>query len=686
MVFVCCIACSKQHPTAVAPERTEILWDSYGVPHIYGRTTEELFHAVAWAQMEAHGDLILRLFAQARGRAAEFLGEQLLESDRRIHTLGIPELAEKWWAQQTSREKMVTESFCAGINDWAAKHKDRVPAALAGVLPIVPTDQMAYTLWVIHYTFVVGDNETEGLWASHSGAGSNAWAIAPKYSASGHAMLLANPHLPWGEFFTFFEMHLVGPGIDVYGASLVGRPLPSIGFNQHLAWTHTVNTLDAADYYEIKGQDEGYVVDGKVRAFERQTKTLKVRTKEGMREEKITVLRTVHGPVVQAKLDQHRALALRVNGLDRPHLTDQYLDMIAATNLREFETAVRRQQMPMFTVMYADTDGHIMHLFNGVVPVRSGGTYDDFAGVVDGSRSDLIWTRTHSYEQLPRIVDPPSGWLQNANDPPWTTTFPAAIDPKRFPAYMAPQRMELRPQRSARMLMEDRDKKVTFDELVAYKHSTRLEAADRILPDLLPVAKSRGSERAQRAAAVLEKWDRSADAQSRGTVLFREFMMLMRGAKRLWKVEWSAERPFETPMGLADPESAVVVLDRAAEAVEKKYGSLDIAWGDVCRLRAGGKDLPANGASGTLGAFRVIGCKPDPQGTTETAWAGDSFVAAVELGSPVRAKVLITYGNSSREGSPHRGDQIELFAKKQLRDAWLTRSEIEAHLERREPL
>ena len=674
------MACSKQHPSSSAPARTEILWDTYGVPHIYGRTTDELFRAVGWAQMEAHGDLILRLYAQARGRAAEFLGEQLLDSDRRIHTLGIPELAQTWWQQQTPRERAVVESFVAGINDWAAKHKERVPAALAGVLPIVPTDQMAYTLWVIHYTFVLGEDDVEDKWAR----GSNAWAIAPKYSASGNAMLLANPHLPWGEFFTWFEMHLVGPGIDAYGASLVGRPLISIGFNQHLAWTHTVNTIDVADYYNLTIKTGGYVLDGKLTEFQKQTKTLKVRTQAGMRDEPLTVLRTAHGPVVRASFETYRALALRVAGLDRPHLTDQYLDMISARNLRELEAALARQQMPMFNVIAADRDGHILHLFNGTVPVRSGGKFEDYAGIVDGSRSDLIWTRTHAYAQLPRVVDPPSGWLQNANDPPWTTTFPAAIDPKRYPPYMAPQTMGLRPQRSARMLMEDRDKKISFDELVAYKHSTRMEAADRILPELLPIANARGSERAKRAAAVLEKWDRSADAQSRGAVLFRELAQQLRGLPQLWKAPWSAERPFETPAGLADPQAALLKLDQAAEAVEKKYGSLDIPWGDVFRLRVGGKDLPANGASGQLGVFRVTGYKPDPGGKTETAWVGDSFVAAVELGPRVRAKVLVTYGNSSREGSPHRGDQIELYAKKQLRDAWLTRAEIEAHLERRE--
>jgi acyl-homoserine-lactone acylase len=315
------------------------------------------------------------------------------------------------------------------------------------------------------------------------------------------------------------------------------------------------------------------------------------------------------------------------------------------------------------------------------VPVRNGGTFEQYAGVVPGDRSDNVWARYLDYGELPRVVDPPSGWLQNANDPPWTTTFPPALDPASYPSYIAPRGMELRPQRSARLLMADQDK-ITFDELVAYKHSTRMEMADRLLDDLLPLAHAKGTPLAKRAAEVLGSWDRTTDAPSRGGVLFQAFASTLRKRGTLWKVAWDPARPLDTPDGLADDTAALAALDEAAKVVEARHGKLDVAWGDVNRLRVGGRDLPGNGGPGSLGVFRAVAYKGDDN--TQSAVMGESFVAVVELGPQIRAQVLTVYGNSSRENSPHRGDQVELFANKQLRDAWLTRAQIEAHLERRE--
>ena len=91
-----------------APEResgTEILWDTYGVPHIYSEVTEDLFDAQGYAQMQAHGDLILRLYGQARGRAAVYWGVENLISDFRMHSLSVPELAEEWASAQDSQRR-----------------------------------------------------------------------------------------------------------------------------------------------------------------------------------------------------------------------------------------------------------------------------------------------------------------------------------------------------------------------------------------------------------------------------------------------------------------------------------------------------------------------------------------------------------------------------------------------------
>ena len=135
---------------------------------------------------------------------------------------------------------------------------------------------------------------------------------------------------------------------------------------------------------------------------------------------------------------------------------------------------------------------------------------------------------------------------------------------------------------------------------------------------------------------------------------------------------------------MRDPRGAAAALETAAAKVEEDYGALDVAWGDVYRLQYAGKDLPANGGPGDLGVFRVL--EFDPDGELYRATYGDSYVAAIEFSDPIQARVLLSYGNASQPHSPHRGDQLELFANKQLRQAWRSRAETESNLESSETL
>jgi len=645
-----------------------------------------MFYAFGWAQMRAHGDLILRLYGQARGRAAEYWGAAYLEEDRWVRTNGIPARARAWYEAQKPEFRAYLDAFAAGINDYARQHADQIADEVEVVLPVNGIDVLAHSHRVIHFSFVAireGITAQANRWVRAPAAGSNTWAVAPARSASGKALLLANPHLPWEDKFTFFEAHLVAPGLDAYGATLVGFPGLGIAVNDFLGWSHTVNTHDGADLYELTLAEGAYRWEGAVRAFETEEQSLKVKQPDGsLREEKLLIRRSVHGPVVAEKAG--KALALRVVGLDQPGMLEQWWEMARAQNLAAFEAALKRLQLPMFTVMYADRQGHILHLFGGRTPVRPAGNWN-WEGIVPGDTSATLWTRTHAYDELPRVLDPPSGWLQNANDPPWTTTFPPALDPNKFPPYLAPRFMHFRAQHSARLLAED--DKITFDEFVTYKHSSRMEVAERLLDDLLPAARQ-GDGIAQRAAVVLAAWDRSSDAASRGAVLFFYFFReLSQRAQRSgtspFATPWKEDSPRTTPDGLADPAAAVAALAAAAENVEKMYGALDVPWGEVFRLRRAGVDLPASGGPGGLGTFRVISFRPADSHRFE-ATGGDSYVAAIEFSNPVRALVLNAPGNATQPHSPHRADQLELFSKKQLRPAWRTRKEIEAHLATRE--
>ena len=187
-----------------------------------------------------------------------------------------------------------------------------------------------------------------------------------------------------------------------------------------------------------------------MKPFETSTEVIKVKTAEGFREDTLVVRSSVHGPVVQDSGGV--VLAARIAGLDQPGMLKQWWDMSRAQNLAEFETALKTLQVPMFNVMYADQAGHILYLFGGRVPVRSCCDAHYWEGVVPGDSSGNLWTSTLGYDQLPRLLDPATGWLQNTNDPPWTSTLPSQLDPARFPAWLSPVGMHFRAQRSARML------------------------------------------------------------------------------------------------------------------------------------------------------------------------------------------------------------------------------------------
>ena len=375
---------------------------------------------------------------------------------------------------------------------------------------------------------------------------------------------------------------------------------------------------------------------------------------------------------------------MRVAAIDRPRLFEQFWKMGLAHNLAEWETAVRMQQLPLFNTAYADRDGHILYLYNATLPVHPTGDYQFWQGVVPGDRSDLIASTIHPYEDVPKVVDPPSGFVQNSNDMPWTSAYPMLLDPRKFAAgFAAPMGITQRAQRGTRILSTN--SKMTFADVKAGKLSTRVETADQFVDDLVATARKLGTERAKRAADVLEKWDRQSEATSDGMLLFYRFMTAAaQGFRSIggFAVPLDDHHPLTTPRGFADPAKAAATLDVVAGQVEKEYGSLHVLWGDVLRFRRGNVDLPGNGAPSELGAIRTVGPGPFVNGKAQGV-RGDTYFAVIEFSTPVHAEALLTYGNWSKVGSPHVEDQVRLNSKKEMRPVWRDRKDIEANLESR---
>ncbi|MFC3431482.1 penicillin acylase family protein [Sphingobium sp. YC-XJ3] len=662
----------------------EILWDSFGVPHIYARTEEGGFYGFGYAQAQSHGNLLLRMYGESRARAAEYWGAKYESQDKWLIANDVPERSKSWFRQQTPQMRKNLDAFAAGVNAYAAAHPDRIAPEVKVVLPLTGVDIIGHAQRLMNFGYIASDRKVLSDPSINEAGGSNAWAVAPSRSASGKAMLLANPHLPWAPSqLTYYEAQINAPGLAIYGATQVGLPVLRFGFNNDLGFTNTVNTMQGFTSYRLTLEGSGYRFDGRVLPFRSVTKSYKVKQADGsLKTVSFEQKSAVQGPVFTLP-DGKTTIALKVAGLDRPGVLQQYLEMGKARNWAGFEKALRKMQVVMFNIIYADRAGHILYLDNGLLPRHANGDLSYWSAPVPGDTSATLWKDVHSYDDMPKVLDPASGFVQNANDPPWLATWPRALDPRDFPAYFAPVGpMSQRAQMSVK-LMSGTDK-IGFEDFVARKVTTTSLMAERLLPDLLAAASASADPDVQTAVTLLKGWDRRFEPDSRAALLFETWAAIFAPKnftdQSNYAVKWTLDDPLETPRGLKAPAAAVAMLKQAVAKTREVYGAVDRPYGEVSRFHIGDVNLPANGGFGNTGVFRTITWGPMKNGE-RTPVHGETWVSMVEFGTPMKAVGLMSYGNSSQPGSKHNSDQLPLLADKKFRTLWIDRADVEQHLE-----
>ncbi|MEM6538945.1 MAG: penicillin acylase family protein [Pseudomonadota bacterium] len=661
----------------------EIVWDEWGVPHIDAPTAEAAFYGMGWSQARGRGELVVRLLAQGRGHAAKHYGKDFLQSDMLVHTMGVPDLAKAALEAQGSAYAKRMEAYVKGINDFAEANPEAFSETALSVLPVSATDVLGHNMRSIHLTFVGGRNiqQTVAIGTKETKAeeqteppGSNAWAVAPSRSESNEAMLLANPHLRWSDLYYFFEAHVRAPGVNTYGVSLIGNPVLTIAFNENLGWTHTVNTYDGADVYAFDLVEGGYNDTTGATPFEETATEIEVLGEDGeLVKQPLTIRRTSVGPVIHS--DGEKAYSIKIAGLepDRLRASEQYWEMGRATNLTEFETAMSRIQNPMFNTVYADKNGDIFYLFNALAPVRAKGDASTWNGILDGADPEYRWDGYLSYEDLPKLTNPPSGFVQNANEPPWTATTPTLLDPADYPADLIQPFMRSRPQHSLALLTGDDS--ITFDEFVEYSHSSRMVEADNVLDDLIKIAIESADPLAVEAAAVFENWDREARPDSQGGVLFYLWALEYKPLGRAYDQPWSFSEPNEPPRGVVD-EAALEALKTAAAKMKEAFGRLDAPWRSIARVTRDGEDISVEAAPGDLGAFRVAYPVAGEDGSFEIV-GGTTYVAAISFGDRPYAKAILPYGNFETRPSWAKS-QWPLFEEARYREVRYEAADVDA--------
>jgi acyl-homoserine-lactone acylase len=675
--------------------------DNYGVPHILAPTEEGAALGMGYASAEDHAELLGRLFLKARGEEAAVFGEKFVDGDLLVKRFHVYEGAVRGYQQLAPWVQRILDGYAAGYNRYLRQHRAELKEWMK---PINGIDVLAHGRHVVLLEFSMNLEQLRRLgvkvtWApalsdSALARGSNMWAIGKGRSASGKGLLLGNPHLTWSGSQIFYEAHITVPGkLNISGCTLIGSPIITIGFNENLGWSHTVNLHDSDDVYRLTLDEKDptkYLYDGAALPLRKEEITVAIKTPEGLVTQKHDAYWSHYGPIV--KMGDGKAYAFKSANMDEYRFVEEWNLMGKAQNLKEFRKVLDMQALPMFNICYADKQGNVFYLFNGRFPDRPAGY--DWDGVVPGNTSATEWNRILPQSRLPSLVNPPGGYVQNCNSAPWYTNLNALIDRRQYPDDLTPNFNSLRTQLSLEMLAGDEP--LTLDKVKKCKVNTKMLLADRVKPDLLKIVRGQTQDGVALDAAgrLLQSWDNTSSRASRGSILFVTFWKHYGAmARHPYRVDWDESKPATTPYGIGEPETACKALAQAIAEVKDRYGALDVAWGDVHRLRRGNVDVPIGGfiseyrkgfrggPYGDYGSFRVIDYQEAKDGTW-VAVRGDSYILAVEFTSPPTAYSISAYSQSGDPKSPHHTDQSVLFAKEEFKRVYFTEEEIAKHLER----
>jgi penicillin amidase len=672
------LACFLTLPLAATEELARsvtIYRDNWGVPHITGPTDAACSFGYAYAQAEDNFWQVEDNYIRALGRAAEVYGEKLLAEDLIVRALEIPKLAQAEYARSSPQVQKIAQGYVAGLNWYLAKNPKAKPRLINRFEPWHP---IAFANYAIYFNFLFRQTglRTGEITPVVPVQGSNMWAIMPKKAASGRAMLFMNPHQPFFGVGQWYEGHVMSnEGWNMSGASFFGSMFPTMGHNEFLGWSHTVNKPDVYDLWEETFDNPADPLAYRYgNGYRQATAWTESVTVQGKTPQQFRFTKTHHGPIVAER--NGKKIALRFGKLWEGGQVEQRYRMGKARNFAEWKQAMSLTNVAMFNAIYADRDGNIFYVHNGAVPRRS--TRYDWSKPVPGSDPEAEWQGYHPFSELPQVANPSSGWVQNCNSTPFTTTV-GEDNPRedKYPSYMWSDPDTARA-RISRRILNNRDK-FTFEEFEKASWDTYVIEAETDIPRIAArfaaVRKADPARAARLAPAVeeLAEWDHRGRFESVAMTLY---------------VRW-AEKHAATPN--RDP---LDLLEEVLADQEKAFGTWRVKWGDVNRsqrVHTSGEleafsdakpSVPIAGGPGTVGIVFNFYTRPAAGQKLRYGVAGHSFAGVVEFGPRVKARTILTFGNSADPASPHYFDQAQLYSQQRYKDAWYTLAEIKANSKR----
>lgn len=732
------VSVGAQAQAVVVDASAQIRRTSYGVPHIVAQDERGLGYGVGYAYAQDNLCLLGNEVLTVSGERSRHFGadgktleqRENLASDVFFSWLNRPEAVDAFLQAQPAAVQALLAGYASGYNRALAERRSQGLPAECGdgtwLRPITSQDLVKLTRRLLaeggagQFVEALAGAQPPGQARQQAQAatdyahalaqqarfaserGSNAVAVGAQRSANGRGLLLANPHFPWMGGMRFYQMQLTIPGkLDVMGAALPGLPVINIGFNHHLAWTHTVDTSRHFTLYRLQLDPKDpthYLLDGKSIPLAKHAVSVTVKAKDGsLGEVQHVVYSSQFGPVVQwpgrLDWDSHMAYSLRDANADNTRVLQQWYQINRADSLKGLKRSVEQLQgIPWVNTLAVDAAGSTLYLNQSVVPyvdqamlATCGDTRAQGPLVIlDGSRSACQWKVDPQAAQagifparlLPSLER--DDYVQNSNDPAWMTNpaqpltgYSPLVSRNDQPLSMRGRYALQRLQGKGRLGADDLQHMVLDDEV----YLARL-----VLPDLLQWCKAAGAD-VQSVCESLATWNGKADLDSgMGLVHFENLLDSLAEHPEVWRVAFDARDPQHTPRGLAVEQAAV--SKRVHEAALASLGQLSESgtpgqakWGQVQQALDG---TPMPGGPQALGIYNAMYSVPHGAGKRLVV-SGTSYLQLVSFTDKgPEARGLLAFSQSSEAASPHASDQTKAFSAKQLAAIPFTEAQIKA--------
>ena len=706
----------------------ELRWTSFGIPHVKADDWGSLGYGFAYATATDAVCVIAKDVQMVNGNlSAHFGGDGgNLQSDIFHKAILTDAKLADYDAQQSERAKLMNAGYAAGYNRFLQDHQDALPQSCAGADWVRPIDErdlvrlalgvgIRYGLGRFQKQIAEASPDTQlaesavAEWGLPTGIGSNAVAIGRDLSATGRGLLLGNPHYPWHGASRFHMIHLTVPGeLDVMGASLLTTNRVAIGFNQEIAWTHTVSTAKRFTLYRLKLNPQNpyeYFYDGDYRPIEQRSVTVTVLGDDGqLTAEQHQTYFTHYGLVVESEALAWKdgiAFAMRDAVIDN-YLTAETYDALAkATSTADIEAAISQQGVYWTNTIAADRDGNAFYADISGTPNIDAALLQrcqislpesmNYLILLRGDDSSCEWyddpnTRvagTLPAEKMPRVTR--SDYVSNSNDSYWLSNPDAPLEGYSPVIGTEGTARSLRTRAGLTQLAELRAQKQTLalEDLQGMLYNQRNYGAELLLDDVLELCAGDGELAA--ICAALRGWDRTMHIDAKGGHVWREFWRDARQIDGLYSEDFDSADPIRTPAGINTANAEVRAQVRqallgAAKRLSDANIALDAPLASIQYVQRNGANIAIPGGEGWAGMFSMIRTNLQPNKGYARVFHGNSYIQTVgwDASGAVKAQGMLTYSQSPEPDSPHYQDLTELYSAGKWIDLPFTEAEISA--------